>query len=243
MPAPPSQPPALRHRDRRPELMDDPALDPAAHRLALAGLARLNRVSRSAAAVWPAVRRLAAEVPGRPLKVLDVATGSGDVLLDLVREARRAGLALDAAGCDLSPVAVAAATEAAREADLPVHFFTADVLREPLPPGYDAVVCSLFLHHLDEADAVGLFARMRAAGPRLIVVNDLARSRFNFGVVWLASRLLTRSPVVHVDGPLSVRAAFTPAELLALTHAGGLTGATVTPRFPGRMILEWRAAA
>ena len=65
----------------------------------------------------------------------------------------------------------------------------------------------------------------------------------SFGVVWLASRLLTRSPVVHVDGPLSVRAAFTPAELLALTHAGGLTGATVTPRFPGRMILEWRAAA
>ena len=67
MPAPSSESPALRHRDRRPELMDDPGLDPAAHRLALAGLARLNRVSRSAAAVWPAVRRLAAEVPGRPL--------------------------------------------------------------------------------------------------------------------------------------------------------------------------------
>ena len=242
MPSPLAPRPALRHRDRRPELMDDPALDPAAHRHALAGLARLNRVSGSAAAVWPALRRLAATTAARPLKVLDVATGSGDVLLDLKRKATRAGVALDVAGCDLSPVAVAAATEAARQANLPAHFFTADVLREPLPTGYDAIVCSLFLHHLDAADAVSLFGRMREAGPRLIVVNDLARSPFNFGIVWLASRLLSRSPVVHTDGPLSVRAAFTPAELRALAADGGLTGATVTPHFPGRMVLEWRAS-
>ena len=242
MPSPPAPRSALRHRDRRPELMDDPALDPTAHRHALAGLARLNRVSGSAAAVWPALRRLAATSPGQPLKLLDVATGSGDVLLALKRQATRAGVALDAAGCDLSPVAVAAATEAARRADLPAHFFTADVLGGPLPTGYDAVVCSLFLHHLDRDDAVGLLARMRAAGPRLIVVNDLARSPFNYAVVWLASRLLSRSPVVHVDGPLSVRAAFTPAELRALAADAGLTGATVTPHFPGRMVLEWRAS-
>ena len=233
---------ALSVRDRRPELMDDPALDPAAHRHALAGLARLNRISRSAVAVWPAVRRLAAATPGRPLKLLDVATGSGDVVLDLAHKARRDGVALEAAGCDLSPVAVAAATEAATAAQLPAKFFQADVLSEPLPTGYDAIVCSLFLHHLDDGDATRLFRRMLAAGPRLVVVNDLARSAFNFAVVWVASRAFSRSPVVRTDGPLSVRAAFTPPELLALAHAGGLDGATVAPRFPGRMILEWRAS-
>jgi len=223
--------------------MDDPALDPAAHRLALAGLARLNRVSGSAAAVWPAVRRLAAASPARPLRLLDVATGSGDVLLALVRKARRAGVTLDAVGCDISPVAVAAATEAARRAGLPARFFVADVLNGPFPAGFDAVVCSLFLHHLDGADAVRLFARMRAAGPRLLVVNDLARSPLNYGLVWLASRALSRSPVVHADGPLSVRAAFTPAELLAVARDAGLTGATVHSHFPGRLVLEWRGPA
>jgi len=241
MPSPPTPRFALRQRDRQPELMDDPGLDPAAHRHALAGLARLNRVSGSAAAVWPAVRRLALATPGRPVKVLDVATGSGDVLLDLMRKASRAGVALDAAGCDLSPVAVATATDATSRAKVPARFFAADVLRQPLPAGYDAVICSLFLHHLDRDAAVGLLGRMRAAGPRLIVVNDLARSAFNYAVVWVGARLLSRSPVVHVDGPLSVRAAFTPAELLAVADDAGLAGATVTPHFPGRMVLEWRA--
>jgi 2-polyprenyl-3-methyl-5-hydroxy-6-metoxy-1,4-benzoquinol methylase len=233
--------PSLRYRDRQPELMDDPAIDPATHRAALAGLARLNRVSGSAAAVWPAVRRLAAERSGSPVKLLDIATGSGDVLLGLARRAKRAGISLVAEGCDVSATAVATATDAARAAGLPARFFRADALADPLPTGYDAAVCSLFLHHLDEADAVTLLTRMRETGARLVVVNDLARSSFNYAIVWAASRLLTRSPVVHVDGPLSVRAAFTPAELRGLAAEAGLTGTTVTPRFPGRMVLEWRA--
>ena len=49
----------LARRDRQPELMDDPALDPAEHRVALAALARINRISRSAGILWPAVKELA----------------------------------------------------------------------------------------------------------------------------------------------------------------------------------------
>ena len=53
------------------------------------------------------------------------------------------------------------------------------------------------------------------------------------------SRLLTRSPIVHVDGPLSVRAAFTVAEARQLAERAGLSGATIRRHWPQRFLLSW----
>jgi hypothetical protein len=71
--------PDLTTRNRQPELMDDPGLDEGLHHGALRGLARLNVVTRSSHLLWVAIRRLADEVPDRPLRILDVASGGGDV--------------------------------------------------------------------------------------------------------------------------------------------------------------------
>jgi len=226
----------LRQRDLQPELMDDPALPADEHRRALAGLARLNAWSDSVGVLWPAVQKLAGEL-GRPVKVLDVATGSGDVPLGLWK---RAGAKLELSACDISGVALDAAETRSRAAGASVNYFRADALAEPLPTGFDIVVCSLFLHHLSDDDAVTLLARLAAATERLVLVNDLSRSRWNLGLVWIATRLLTRSRVVRVDGPLSVRAAFTRSEAAALAMRAGLAGATVTGRFPCRWLLTWR---
>jgi SAM-dependent methyltransferase len=227
----------LRTRSRVPELMDDPALDPTEHRRALAGLARINRLTDSAGVLWPAIAQLAGEL-NRPVRVLDVATGSGDVPRKLIARATRAGIALDVSGCDLSPTAIA---EAAREPS-DVRFFTHDALRERLPRGFDVVTCSLFLHHLSEDDAIALLANVEGAAERMILVNDLWRSRFNYCAVWLACHLLTRSRVVRFDGPVSVRSAFTPNEALALADRAGLSGAKVRAAFPCRFLLSWRRA-
>lgn len=224
----------LAHRHRQPELMDDPALDPAEHRRALAGLARINRLSGSAKVLWPALRKLARQL-NRPLRVLDIATGSGDVPLALRRFADTERLPITFAGCDLSDVAIDVAKRSAGD----VQCFTLDVLNDPLPTGYDAFTCSLFLHHLDEPDVIALLAKLRSANPRLILASDLLRSRFNLAAVWAVARLVSRSRVVHVDGPLSIRGAFTAAELRALADQAGLHGATVRARFPCRMLLEW----
>jgi 2-polyprenyl-3-methyl-5-hydroxy-6-metoxy-1,4-benzoquinol methylase len=227
----------LAHRDRQPELMDDPALDPAEHRRALAGLARINRWSGSAKLLWPPIRDLARQL-NRPLRILDVATGSGDVPLSLLDLARREGITLDITGCDLSPLAI----DEARSRGENATFRTLDVLNEPLPGGFDVVTCSLFLHHLDEPDVVTVLRAMAAAGS-LVLVNDLVRSRFNLLQVWVAARLFSRSRVVHVDGPLSIRGAFTVPEMRRLAERAGLIGATVQSKFPCRMLLTWRNPA
>jgi hypothetical protein len=121
-----------------------------------------------------------------------------------------------------------------------VRFFVLDALADPLPSDYDVVTCSLFLHHLDDAEAIELLRRMAAAARRLVLVNDLVRSRTGLTLAYVATRLLTLSPVVHVDGPLSVRAAYTPPEALELARQAGMQGATIQRKWPFRFLLGWR---
>ncbi len=75
-----------------PEVMDQPDLDPRLHAQALQGLARLNFWSGSARILWPPLSALARRLRPRPLRVLDLATGGGDVPVRLWRRASRAGL-------------------------------------------------------------------------------------------------------------------------------------------------------
>lgn len=224
--------------------MDRPDLDPGLHTAALGGLGRLNRWSRSACILWAPVAALAAEAggqTGRPIRLLDLASGGGDVPLGLWRRARRAGIPLEVTGVDLSPTAVAYARAAARSAGAPARFERRDVLCDPPAEEFDVVTCSLFLHHLNTDAAVDLLSVMRRLVGRLGLVNDLVRSRLGKAIADVACRLLSRSPVVHTDGPRSVEGAFTTEEASALCERAGLPAATVSPRWPCRMLIQWRA--
>src|SRR5262249_46462270 len=149
-------------RRLRPEIMDQPGLDPGHHRQALRGLGRINFWSRSAGILWPRLAVLARPA-ARPVRVLDLATGGGDLPIRLWHRAKRAGLAFAFEGCDVNPVAVAYATEQAERQGAAVRFFVADTLAGELPADYDVIVCSLFSHHLTEETADALLRRMAAA--------------------------------------------------------------------------------
>jgi 2-polyprenyl-3-methyl-5-hydroxy-6-metoxy-1,4-benzoquinol methylase len=225
----------LRHRERIAELMDDPAIDPVAHRRALAALARINRFSASSGLLWPSIRNLGRRL-GRPIRLLDIATGSGDIPAGILAKARHARLPLEVSGCDISPNAIAAARSNCPDG----RFFVHDVIRAPLPGRFDVVTCSLFLHHLADEDAVTVLGHMKDAAEHAVLVNDLARSRFNYLLTWLACNLLTRSPIVRFDGPASVRSAYIAKEALAIAGRAGLGSAKVRSRFPCRFLLSWQ---
>ncbi len=220
--------------------MDDPALDPLRHVQALRGLERINRWSRSAEIVWSPIRALGGVHPLRPVRILDVATGAGDLPIALWRSARRAALPLAIDGCDRSPRAVAYARVCAERAGAAVRFFERDALTDPLPTGYDVLISSLFLHHLDELQGVALLRNMAHSAARLVLVSDLVRSPVGFGLAYVGTRLLSASPVVRTDGPRSVRAAWTLGEVRALAVRAGLKDAMVSRRWPCRFLLAWQ---
>lgn len=226
---------SLAVRVLRPELMDDPSLDRREHRQALIGLARLNRFARVGPMVW---RELHDLTGGDPVSVLDLAAGSGDLAVGLARRAKRAGSAVRFTVSDRSPVACEAAAERARAAGVEVGCIVLDALEDPLPGGHDLVMCHLFLHHLGDASIVALLSKMYAAAGRAVLITDLARSRAGYALALSASRLVTRSRVVHVDATRSVRAALTPGELLRLAREAGLSKARIRTAWPERIILS-----
>lgn len=222
----------------RPELMDDPSLNADEHRRALAGLARLNGLAHSADLIWKPLARLAREWP-RPVSLLDLATGSGDLPLALARRASACGLDLRIHACDVSPVAIARARKRAQRHPAPIEFFQADV-RLDWPEGeWDVVTCSLFLHHLSTEDAISLLARMRETSRRAVLVSDLRRGAWGLGLAACVPPCVTRSRVVRIDAVRSVRAAFTPQEASELVHAAKLNGAVVRRAWPARILIEW----
>lgn len=225
-------------RRRRPEVMDQSDLDANLHVGALRGLARINYFSHSAGILWPPLAELARMMAPRVPRILDIATGGGDVPIRLFRRAQRAGLALDFEGCDISPVALEHAR--ARAAGTPIRFFVYNALTGLALGGYDAIMCSLFLHHLEEDQAVTLLVRMAGMAGRLVLVNDLHRGAFGLLAAHLVTHLLTTSPVVRIDGPRSVEAAFTAGEARGLAERAGLYGARVSRRWPFRWLLTWR---
>jgi SAM-dependent methyltransferase len=225
-------------RQLSPEIMDQPGLDPAEHAKALRGLGRVNRLSRSAAIYWASIVSLARARQG-PVSVLDLACGGGDVPVDLALRAARSRLDIRVEGCDVSPEAVGFASKLSEDRRAAVRFFVLDALRDPIPEGYDVVTCSLFLHHLDESDAIDLLRKLGDSSAQLILVNDLARSRLGYLVAWVGCRLLSRSRVVHNDGPISVRSAFKRTEALELARRAGLEEVSVARKWPFRFLLSW----
>ena len=221
--------------------MDQPGLDESLHGHALQSLSRINWISRTSAMIWKPIQKLAAESHfAQPVRILDVACGGGDVAVGLARRAARAGMAVNVDGCDINPVAIEHARGRARRAGfMNVGFFQHDALHRPLPDGYDVVTCSLFLHHLENHDAEAMLRSLGAAAGRMVVASDLQRNRFAYAMTWIACRVLTRSPIVRVDGPLSVAAAFTVSEAQDLARRAGLEGARFTRYFPERFLLVW----
>lgn len=227
----------MRDRFLAPELMDDPGIARAEHHSALAGLQRLNRWTRNASLLWPTLRELATERDDQPLRVLDIATGAGDIPIQLALRAQSAGLDLEFEACDVSHEALAFARENCSRAEVDIKLFSLDAISDPIEARYDVVFCSQFLHHLPDSQAIDVLAKMIQSASRRVIVVDLVRSRWNWLQVWMATRLLSRSPIVHFDGPQSIRAAFQLSEVQRLARDAGCSDFRIRSSWPCRFVL------
>lgn len=244
----------LTRRDMRPEILDLPGTPADSHRQALVGLARVNAVSRTSGHAWRAIKQVSVARGLKTVSVLDIGCGGGDVPLDLQRRALGVGLKMNVTGYDVSPTVVDYARAQALRAEQAqrkasgdrccrVEFEVRDIFSAPPERPFDVVMCSLFLHHLDDARAAALLRTMAASARRLVLVNDLVRSRLGYVAAKLALRLLSRNDIVHQDGPHSVARAFRVDELRRLVDQVGWTGARIRKIWPFRFLLTWEPTA
>ena len=229
---------------RPPELMDDPSLDASQHQEALKALARIHLVSRTASQLAACLVALTRKLPsntGKTLRILDIACGGGDLTtLVAARVARKVPHRVECIGLDISQRAIgwASRNHARASERLDVTFRACDVLNGELP-SCTLAFHSLFLHHLNDVQAVAQLRAMAAAAQGGFVFSDLLRTRLGLFLAQLGTRVLSRSLIAQIDGPLSVRAARTVEEYHRLFREAELPAPTLRRRWPERIYVTW----
>lgn len=220
------------------ELLDDPDADPAAVTRSLRNVARANRWFGGAAAVRYGLRRLLRGVPtGRPLTLLDLGTGAGDLPRRAVGWARRQGHVLRPLGLEVSRPAAALATAAG------VPCAVACAGAPPLRArSVDLVLVSQVAHHFTRDSAVRLFRTCDALARVGVVVADLRRGALAPLAFRVGATALGFDPITLADGITSLRRGYTACELRELLAAAGVRGRVV--RRPGyRLVATWHPRA
>ncbi|PYM40615.1 MAG: hypothetical protein DME12_14895 [Candidatus Rokuibacteriota bacterium] len=190
----------------------------------LADIDRLNAWFGGYALTLREVRRVAAAADARDVLVaVDVGGGHAALAVRLVEWARAARREIRVIVVDRDAESLALARHAC--AGYPeIRLVLADATALPVREGAaDVVASALTLHHLEPDAVVASLREMAAAARRGVIVNDLLRTRLALGLVWLATRLLRCHPISRHDGPLSVRRAYSAAELTALAQKAGIT--------------------
>lgn len=224
-----------------PELMDQPELAVLEHHEALRGLGRINLLSLAPLAFRGPLLELAHRcTPSQPLRVLDVACGGGDASIWVAGLAKRKGLSIEVTGADISAEALNFAARRANAKQVAIEWMQRDLVAKGLPEGFDVVLCSLFLHHLTQAQALGLFREMAAHAGKAALVSDLLRTKPGLWLAKVVPPMVSRSYVVHVDAVLSARSAYSMGEVRQMADAAGLGTATLSRRWPERFFLDWR---
>jgi SAM-dependent methyltransferase len=204
------------------ELMDRPDAPPAELTRSLADIARLNRIGATRTIERYVEPFFARQRDGETLRVLDVGTGAADIPLALARWARRHGRRVRIVALEVHPTILRYAARAVDGAP-EVSLVAGNALEAPIRPGsVDVALCSLVLHHLPEEAVIALFRRLAELVRLGFVVSDFRRGRLAWAAVWLVTHAVSGNRMTRHDGPLSVRRAYTPAELARLAMRADL---------------------
>lgn len=157
---------------------------------------------------------------GARLRVVDLATGSGDIPRLVTDYARRVGAEVRIDALDQQAATLGIARRLS--ADYPnIAFIEANLLEWEPPGHYDIVLCTMALHHFSEQDAVRVLHRCRELSRKFVLVSDLRRSWFGTIGVRLLTATIFREPMTQHDARLSMMRAFSFSELEQLAkHAG-----------------------
>lgn len=221
------------------ELMDEPAQDRAELARSLADLRAVNRWLGGTRVVLHHLEALFERHPRASYRILDLATGSGDIPLRVARWARERGAEVEIVATD-NHAGTLALARAHTAADPAVRTEMADALDLRWPDGsFDVALLSTALHHFDdEGDCLRVLREMDRVSRIGLIVNDLARSRAALlGARLLAATVWRTHPVTRHDGPLSILRSFTPAELRGLAARAGFERARVKAHLPFRVAL------
>src|SRR5881227_2203586 len=158
--------------------------------------------------------------PNGKARILDVATGSGDIPRLIVDHARRQNVSvqIDAIDQQKSTIEIARDLSAAYPE---IDFSCANLFEWNPAEGYDIVFCSLTLHHFTIDDAVRALQKIRELSRARVLLADLRRARWLSGAVYFVTATMYRDEMTKTDARLSAARAFSFVEMRKLAERAG----------------------
>jgi 2-polyprenyl-3-methyl-5-hydroxy-6-metoxy-1,4-benzoquinol methylase len=219
------------------ELMDADDLDPETFGHVLTDLAQVNTLTLARRPTLGFLQRVVArQVPEKPLKILDVGFGDGDMLRQIARWGARRDVTLDLVGIDLNPNSVPTA-RAKTPPDLGIDYRSGDY-QALAGEGFDVILSSLVAHHMTHDQLIAFLRFMNREVRRGWLINDLHRHPVAYGGYTVLSTVMRWHPIVRHDGRLSVKRSYRPVEWPPMLTEAGVTGARVFRAFPFRLCVE-----
>jgi len=234
-------------RERRFEILDDPAVHPEDRARSLRDVERSNVLFGGRRAVMLALRPLFDELSARAsdprpqgtahrpqATLLDVGTGVADLPWRAREIARRRGLALRTIGVDGALTLVVAArprlTDGVCGNALALPFADRSV---------DFVLCSQLLHHFDHERGLEVIGELDRVARRRVIISDLRRSWVAAAGFSFAAIALRFHPITRHDGPLSVLRGFTEGELGGMVVTATGVQPAIRRRLAYRLTASW----
>jgi len=210
-----------------PELLDLPAETYCREELE-GSLADIRSVNRYLGDLRAILKHLSKKTAGRSaFSLLDIATGSADIPVEIALWARRNGINASITGVDMNPQTIEIAGKMC--VGFPeITLAMANGLDLPFSDkSFDFVLCSKTMHHFGDEGVVRLIREMLRVAKGGYIIMDMRRSWIACALIWLLTRIFTRNRLTRCDGPLSVLKAFTDEELKALAVASGAKNFTI----------------
>jgi 2-polyprenyl-3-methyl-5-hydroxy-6-metoxy-1,4-benzoquinol methylase len=205
------------------EIMDDLACSGEVVNQTLRELDVINRWLGGNSITIQGVARLLKDVDrSRPLTLVDVGCGSGDMLRQLVRWAKKNRFTFNLIGIDANPNIITFAQKQTGKSE-PITFEALDIFSETFQSKeFDIVIGTLFYHHFSHDQLVYYFKRLQQQIRVGIIINDLHRNAIAYySIKWL-TYFFSRSSMVKFDAPLSVLRGFTKREITQILHDAGI---------------------
>ena len=200
------------------EMMDRPQPLSAELERDLERIRQLNRWFGSHRLILGFLRRWIK--PGARMRIVDLATGSGDIPRLIVDYARKIGAHVEIDALDRQPATLEVATKLSTSYP-EISCRVANILEWNSVEAYDIVLCTLVLHHFSNEDAVTVFLRCRELSRRFVLVSDLRRGFLLRAGVYLLTTLIFREPMTRYDARLSAVRAFSFSEMRDLALRAG----------------------
>ena len=207
-----------KERSSQIELMDDFSVEGNLLRESLDSLANINKWLGGNFVTLNGLKKvLKGHEKSKPLTILDMGCGNGDMLLELAKFGKKAGYNFTLIGIDANQHTVDYAKELS--VNYPeISYLKKDVFSEEFQLlQYDLVLATLFLHHFSEDDIVKLLEPILKKATFGIVVNDLNRNKIAYYLFSFLC-LFIKNKMTKEDGLISVLRAFKKVDLERMTE-------------------------